>query len=358
MRRLQISRSVGLRGLRVSVVIQLFPFTDWYAMATIGLDIGGANLKAARPDGTARSRPFALWKDPERLPAELRAGLGDWLPCDQLAVTMTGELCDCFADRAEGVRFILLAIQHWDDPSSIRVWRADGRFATLAETLADPLPAASANWLALASWAGKLAPRGVAVVVDVGSTTADIVPLVDGQPRPAGRTDLDRLRTGELVYTGVRRTPICALAEPGEVMAELFATTLDVYLALGRLPEEPHNLATADGRPATRRFALARLARMLGADASALGESTIRELAERTADRQRRLILAAWDRVAARLPGPVTNVFAAGSGEFLAVEIARSAAPQATILPLSEVVSPLASVAACAFAVAVLAELS
>jgi probable H4MPT-linked C1 transfer pathway protein len=325
-------------------------------MATIGLDIGGANLKAARPDGSARLRPFALWKDPERLPAELRACLGDWLPCDQLAVTMTGELCDCFADRAEGVRSILLAIQHLDDPSAIRVWRSDGRFATLAETLADPLPAASANWLALATWAGTLAPDGVAVVFDVGSTTTDIVPLVDGLPCPTGRTDFDRLRTGELVYSGVRRTPACALAETGEVMAELFATAFDVYLALGQLPEEPHNLATADGRPATQRFAMARLARMLGADASTLGEPMIREFAERIADRQRWLIRAAWDRVVARLPGPVATVIAAGSGEFLATAITRAAAPQAKVVSLSQSLGPATSAAACAFAVAVLAK--
>ena len=40
--------------------------------ATLGLDIGGANLKAS--DGEARSvaRPFALWREPHRLAAALR----------------------------------------------------------------------------------------------------------------------------------------------------------------------------------------------------------------------------------------------------------------------------------------------
>ena len=40
-------------------------------MAIIGLDIGGANLKAATADGAAQSRPFALWKRPRELAAEL-----------------------------------------------------------------------------------------------------------------------------------------------------------------------------------------------------------------------------------------------------------------------------------------------
>src|SRR5207253_4244272 len=114
----------------------------------------------------------------------------------------------------------------------------------------------------------------------VGSTTTDIIPLWDGEPRPLGRTDPERLNSRELVYTGIRRTPVCALME-GDGMAEFFATTLDVYLVLGRIPEDPSDRDTADGRPATRAGAEARVARMICADLETSTADERRKVAER-----------------------------------------------------------------------------
>ncbi len=59
-------------------------------MNVLGLDIGGANLKAAHSRGGVRLRPFALWKDPAGLPGALRELLRGWPPFDRVAVTMTG----------------------------------------------------------------------------------------------------------------------------------------------------------------------------------------------------------------------------------------------------------------------------
>src|SRR5262249_413708 len=154
----------------------------------------------------------------------------------------------------------------------VLVWLIDGRLVELAEARRTPLLAAASNWLALATFAGRYAPPGPAVFIDVGSTTADIGPLLHGRPVPPGRTDRQRLKCQELVYTGVRRTPVCGLLGPS-VSAEFFATTLDVYLLLGQVAEDETDYGTADGRPATRLFAHARLARMLGGD----GETCERE---------------------------------------------------------------------------------
>src|SRR5207237_8563934 len=122
------------------------------------------------------------------------------------------------------------------------------------------------NRLAVAAVAGRFAPAGAALLVDVGSTTTDLIPLRDGVPIPDGRTDADRLACGELVYTGVRRTPACALLGAGGA-AEFFATTHDVYLLLENIPEDSGDTDTADGRPASRGHAHARLARMPCGDA-------------------------------------------------------------------------------------------
>src|SRR5947209_8555190 len=115
------------------------------ARSVVGLDVGGANLKAAHSGGSARARPFALWKAPAALPDALRELLRDWLPYDLLAVTMTGELCDCFATKREGVRAILHAVSAVAGQAPVRVWRNDGRLVDLDAARADPLPAAAAN---------------------------------------------------------------------------------------------------------------------------------------------------------------------------------------------------------------------
>src|SRR5919201_1892665 len=95
--------------------------------SVLALDVGGANLKAAHSRGAACLRPFALWKDPAGLPGALRALLGRMPLHDLLAVTMTGELCDCFETKRQGVNAILDAVEAVADGTPVRVWRTDGR---------------------------------------------------------------------------------------------------------------------------------------------------------------------------------------------------------------------------------------
>jgi probable H4MPT-linked C1 transfer pathway protein len=317
----------------------------------LGLDIGGANLKAAHTGGVARSVPFALWKQPAGLAAALRR-LAEPLPAfDRLAVTMTGELCDCFATSREGVRHILAAVAAAFPGVPAAVWRTDGRFVGLAEANADPRRAAAANWLALVTFAGRYAPVGPALLVDAGSTTTDLVPLRDGKPVPTARTDPERLKAGELVYTGVRRTPACALLGAGGA-AEFFATTLDVYLLLERTPEDPADADTADGRPATRGHAHARLARMLCGDAEIITRTKTLALAKRLALIQRQMLDHAARQIAAEHGSPRTLIVS-GSGEFLARDaFAGFGGP---VISLTDLLGPERSSAACAYAVAVLA---
>ena len=145
----------------------------------------------------------------------------------------------------------------------------DQRVSPPLETNGAEEPAA-ANWLALAALVARRQPRGRGLLLDIGSTTTDLVPLEDGRPAPRGRTDPERMACCELLYTGVRRTPVCA-AVPG-VAAELFATMQDVYLVLGLVPDDPADTGTADGRPATAPLAHARLARMQFTDMAVLPE--------------------------------------------------------------------------------------
>lgn len=323
----------------------------------LGLDIGGANLKAATNDGLAALRPFALWKHPERLADELRALLSELPESEAIAVSMTGELCDCFETKRKGVEHILNAVSEIAVGKIVRVWLTSRRFADLFEARDCWLEAAAANWLALADWAGRFAPDGGALLVDVGSTTTDIVPLWNGRPVPHGLTDAQRLKSRELVYTGVRRTPVCALVGD-ETAAELFATTLDVYLVLGLIADDPNDTNTADGRPATRRFAQARLARMLGGDCETTDEMVILALASRVAQRQRISLHIAAQTVACRLPEPPRTVVTSGSGEFLVEELRSfdSEWRTARAASIGRQLGPALSASACAYALAMLAE--
>jgi probable H4MPT-linked C1 transfer pathway protein len=219
-----------------------------------------------------------------------------------------------------------------------------------------PLLSAASNWLALSTFAGRYVPTGPALLVDVGSTTTDVVPLQDGQPVPRGRTDSERLRSRELVYTGVRRTPLCALLGP-RVAAELFATTLDAYLVLGHIPEDPLDRHTADGCPATRAAAHARLARMYCADSSSCTEAETWMLADEVRRCQLLLLAEAVERVARSLPQKPVTLITAGSGEFLIQNLAEQSLEWSVpIVSLAGRLGPAISEAACAYAVAVLAE--
>jgi probable H4MPT-linked C1 transfer pathway protein len=334
-------------------------------MRTLGLDIGGANLKGATSSGRAATVAFPLWKSPEKL-AETVEGLARRLAgWDRLAVTMTGELADCFATKEEGVSQILAAIEHVAKGAPISVWTTSGRFVSPREAREEWPRAAAANWHALATWAGRLVSEGFALLLDIGSTTTDIIPLRDGVPRPAGKTDVERLLSGELVYTGVRRTPLCAVLQQAELRggrcrlaAELFATTLDAYLVLAMIPPDPTDCETANGRPATLEHAHDRLARMACCDRTELTCGERRSLAEQCRANQAEQIRAAIDQVVQRQGETPAAILASGSGTFLAHYIIAGA-PRlsgARFIDLGGLFSPEVAQAACAYAVACLAD--
>jgi (4-(4-[2-(gamma-L-glutamylamino)ethyl]phenoxymethyl)furan-2-yl)methanamine synthase len=324
----------------------------------IGLDIGGANIKTAHEDGQARTVPFEVWKRPDELGGAIAAAAAALPASDWAAVTMTAELCDCYPTKAVGVNAVLDAVVTGIPGRSIAVWGIDGEFHSVAEARRQPHMTAAANWLALANLAAQSIPEFRGLLVDIGSTTTDLIALDRGHVSARGRSDTERLQTGELVYAGVRRTPVCALATElplrgaaTGLAAEIFASTLDVYLTLGDIAANPSDLSTADGRPATVEAARDRLARMVGADRDGFSEEDARAFA-RAADECliHRLTLAA-ERATGPTIGRPTAAVVAGSGEFLARRLARRVIePNAPIVGLKEVWGAVASSAGCAFA--------
>jgi len=330
----------------------------------LGLDIGGANLKAATASGAAGQWPFALWQYPDQLGETLISFLEQFADTgfDAVAVTMTGELCDCYTSKREGVMRILDAVDLAVEGRPTGVWLTDGRLVSTSDARAVPMLAAASNWHALATFAGRYALTGPALLIDIGSTTTDIIPLMNGIPASQGLTDIDRLASQELVYTGIRRTPVCAILG-SRVMAERFATAQDVYQRLGMLSDDANDTDTADNRPATAVWAHVRLARMLGGDGDLISLETTHALAMDAHQQQRAMIVAALHTIISRLSEPPHTVIFSGSGEFLARaasvdHLAQHPFPPTgptAIISLSEHWSETLSVVAPAAALAILA---
>jgi probable H4MPT-linked C1 transfer pathway protein len=318
------------------------------AEPTIGWDLGGAHLKAARlgPTGGVErvvQVPCALWRGLAELEGALDAAASAVGPAPVHAVTMTGEMVDCFPTRADGVAALAAVMRKRFGDRGLRFYAgARGLVAAGAEE-GEGLRLASANWRAAAEVVAGSLPE--ALFVDIGSTTTDLIPVRGGEVRARAENDAGRLVSGELVYTGVVRTPVMALAREAPfgghlvpLMAELFATTADVHRLCGRLPVGSDLHPTADGGEKTEAGSARRLARMIGRDAETEPLEAWRSLARWLAEAQLRRIEDACALLLSREGlAPDAPVVSAGVGRFLAVLLAgrlgRASLDFAALLP-------------------------
>jgi probable H4MPT-linked C1 transfer pathway protein len=302
----------------------------------LGWDVGGANVKAAlvgedrQPAPPVLEAPFALWREPSRLPEILREVAAKVGLTRSMAVTMTAELADCFATKREGVFFVLDAFRSAFPDAEPMVYGVDGAFRSVNDAKRATEKVAAANWHASATLVARTFPN--ALFIDVGSTTTDIIPIVSGRVAAVGQTDMARLSSGELVYTGVLRTPVSAIVgsvSVGDIRcrlaAERFAISADVYRWLERISDAGYSCETPDGRGRGRMDAGVRLARMVCADFETLGENAVTGIAEQIARRQTRQVVRGLRQVMRRLGSEVPAVAVlAGQGTFLAREVAQA----------------------------------
>ncbi len=330
----------------------------------VGWDIGGVNTKVALVrEGVvvaAHSHPYEIQRDPLALPSLLRALVEQIgaMPDDRHAVTMTAELSQMFRTKREGVVFVLDAVTAAFPDSGVHVYAVDGRFLSTADATLEPLAVAASNWAATAHLVAHARPN--AILIDIGTTTADIIPIVDGVVVAVGATDPARLASGELVYTGALRTPVEAIVRRvplGEsvaaVSAESFALIGDVHVWRGDLATEDYSVGAPDGRPATRELSGERLARIVCADREMLDDRAIGAIADAVADAQVELIGDALRRVRDRHPQLHTAVVT-GLGAFIAIRAARRLALD--VSRLADAIGDDASRCAPAAAVALLLE--
>lgn len=336
--------------------------------AIIGWDIGGAHLKLARMNDTGQLIRVAqhrcpLWQGLPTLEAALETVLRpeDLDPSVHHAVTMTGELVDAFENRAEGVLAILRTLQGRLGEGPMGIFAGDlGFLPPEGVGLAHTQHIASANWLATGLWVGTQLKD--AWLIDIGSTTTDILPITQGIPRYLGYCDQSRLAAGELVYSGVVRTPLLALTQKAPIagqwirpMAEFFATTADVYRLTGELKEQDDHYPAADGGPKSPAGSARRLGRQFGVDFDEATMNQALPLARYLREQQLRRISDALAQVLSRQERPDQAPWVAvGVGRFLVKDIAQRFDRKQIVLP-ALLPGDLGAAADCAPAAAVAA---
>jgi len=276
----------------------------------IGIDIGGANLKIV-DDAGLHIHYCPLWQG---------APLADLLEQygGPAAVVMSGELADCFPNKIAGIRWIVDAVQGVIPDAAF--------YGTDAAFHARPVPAlAAANWLASADYLRE--EYANAVLLDVGSTTADVIPLNCFEDLK-GLTDTRRLQKQYLVYTGMLRTNVATLLSSvtldgivTPVSTEYFAASADAHLVLGHIAPVDYTCPAPDGGEKTVDAALRRLARVVCADIDEIGNSGALQVARQFWEVQRTLVVRAAGRALFR--SGAERVITAGIGaEIFARELA------------------------------------
>ena len=301
-----------------------------------GWDIGGAHLKLVIVSGNGeisriKQYPTPLWQGLEVLRSRLSENQhqGAELPRHH-ALTITGELSDLFRNRQAGVESLLTEFAGIFQDEKIEVYAGNAGLLPLETAIEHFDQVASANWHATASYLCTQQPDFV--LMDIGSTTTDLILAAHGDILNRAYSDQERLAEGGLVYTGLTRTPVMAVVQEVEfagqrqaVMAELFATMADVYRITGELDPGKDLMPTADGADKSLPSSGRRLARMLGTDfdEEEPGED-LRMVAEYIADQQLQLIEQKLDHLL-ELHGmqKEVEIIGAGAGRMLAEKIAN-----------------------------------
>ncbi|MBC8224326.1 H4MPT-linked C1 transfer pathway protein [Candidatus Bathyarchaeota archaeon] len=312
----------------------------------IGFDVGGVNTKAAYVETDrgsvvslrTASEYFPVWRRSlDQLPGMLGGLLGQLKGASRLdgvGFTMTAELSDAYRTKREGVHHILDSMEEILDDVPGFVLDVYAELRTVEAARREPLAVAAANWAAT-GWMVSQRMRDC-IIVDIGSTSTSIIPVVDGEIAARGRNDMEKLMNGELVYTGSLRTNIAAIVNSitlrggqARVSSELFAQSGDIHLILGNIGEGDYTVDTADGREGTRAEAMARLARVICADIEMLGEQEIVDIAKQVYDEQVEQVAGGLKQVYAGLKPRLKReppVVVTGLGrEFLAKAAAQRA---------------------------------
>ncbi len=258
-----------------------------------GVDVGGANTKISIINSDYKTQSvsfyFPFWKRKlTDYPKIFLSYLKKLSPINRIGfftITMTAELCDIFKTKREGVLKIIELFSSILPVDKLFFYTVDGNYVNVSKAVQNPVKLAASNWVATGAFFSELLPDSL--IIDMGSTTTDLIIVKDRVVYSKGSTDLKRLLNGELYYTGLLRTPLCALTnrlsfnnKEYSLAAELFAITADVHLILGNINQNQYTCDTPDNGEKTIEASYRRLSRMLCSDVEELSKQDLFKIAK------------------------------------------------------------------------------
>jgi probable H4MPT-linked C1 transfer pathway protein len=266
-------------------------------LRVLGLDIGGAYIKAGVVQvingkidfGESLSVYNPIWRiGKEKIPEVLQEIYSNLIsdgPFDGLGVSITAELSDVFISKKEGIEYVVKSVNNLDNNLDPMFSNNDGRMLGIEEAIPNYLSISGSNWASTAKILAQIFNKSI--FIDIGSSTADIIPIINHEIASLGLTDTRRLATGELVYTGVLRSNIPSIVhsipisnEIVEISSEVFALTADVHLIEGNISETEYTVETMDGRGKSKEECITRIVRTICADPEMLTEQEISEMVQ------------------------------------------------------------------------------
>ena len=280
--------------------------------AILGLDIGGANTKAALIkysnsiplESFSYIEYFPFWEQtlkdiPEmfnRIINQLVKSNGYSMEkVDSIAITITAELSDAFETKKEGVLTILKALEQVFEKEKMVFINNENKFIDFNQVSSNPISVAAANWVSTSLFLGKFVPN--CILIDAGSTTIDIIPILNSIPVSKGKTDIERLINHELIYTGGLRATIPSITHfvpyKGSIVRisfEKFALISDVHRILNNIDEKDYINDTADNRSKSLDDCYARLSRILCMDSDTISKEELVNIAKYIYDQQLEIV--------------------------------------------------------------------
>ncbi|MFX1279643.1 MAG: hydantoinase/oxoprolinase family protein [Promethearchaeota archaeon] len=214
---------------------------------------------------------------------------------DYFAVAITAELSDAFQTKKEGILTILDALSKVIDKNKLRFISNKSIFLNYIDALSEPHTIAAANWVSTALFLGHFVPE--CILIDAGSTTIDVIPIVDSVPVSIGKDDISRLINHELIYTGGLRATIPSIthhvpykSKNVRISFEKFALISDVHRILNNISEEEYGNDTADNRSKSLEDCYARLSRVICMDFETISKKDLKLIAQFIYEKQIEII--------------------------------------------------------------------
>ncbi len=278
----------------------------------LGLDIGGANTKAALIEFSNSKiihsfsfiEYFPFWeKNLNQIPEMFKKIIEKLIIKNKftidnvnfISITITAELSDAFQTKREGILTIVNALEQIFEKEKLFFINNKNEFSSFDEVKSDPISVAAANWVSTSLFLGKFVPK--CILIDAGSTTIDVIPILNSVPVSRGKNDVERLMNRELIYTGGLRATIPSIThflpykdKMVRISFEKFALVSDVHRILNNISETEYINDTADNRSKTLNDCYARLARMICMDLESISIKELDKIAKYIYDKQIEMI--------------------------------------------------------------------